>query len=243
MKAIIPMAGRGSRFAHIDLPKPLIPVLDKTMLAWSLESIFYSFPRLRTKEFIFIALREHEEKYHIREEIQKMIGIDFTIRYLDEVTDGPVSTVLTLDDMMDPEEDFFTIDCDQYIRCRGLRHTIEEAQENKWAGLIPTFEASDPAYSYVKLDRKKNIVRTAEKEVISSHAAVGIYYFGSWTIFADAAKEMIAQDTRTKNEFYMSPLYNKIIEKGGIVRIVPTEKWMTMGTPEDEKRFITAMSQ
>lgn len=243
MKAIIPMAGRGSRFGHIQLPKPLIPVLDKPMLAWSLESILYSFPRLRTKDFIFIALREHEEKYHMRDEVEKLIGRDFTMRFLDDVTDGPVCTVLTLDDIMDPEEDFFTIDCDQYVRCRKLREYIDEAQEKKWAGLIPTFEASDPAYSYAEVNKKGNVIRTAEKEVISSHAAVGIYYFGSWQIFSRAAKETIEQNARTKNEFYMSPLYNKIIEKGGVVRIVPTEKWMTMGTPEDEKRFIEAMTK
>lgn len=238
MKIVVPMAGRGSRFAPSDIPKPLIPILGKPMLAWSLESVLYSFPRVRAKDFIFISLREHEEKFQITDQVERMIGKGFQIKFLDTVTDGPVCTVLTIKDLLDPEEDFLTCDCDQYFRCRALRSTVEEAREHGWAGLIPTFESRSTAYSYVKLDRKKNATATAEKKVISSHAAIGIYYFGKSTIFTDAAEEMVRDDLRTKNEFYMSPLYNIVIKNGGTVRIVQTEKWQTLGTPEEAQQFI-----
>ncbi len=237
------MAGRGSRFAGVKEPKPLIDVLGKPMLQWSIESVLYSFPKVKPQDFIFISLAEHEKQFHITKKVENIIGHGFQIHYLPDVTDGPVCTVMSIEPFIDPEEDFFTIDCDQYIRCSGLAASIEDAREKKWAGLVPTFEANSEAYSYVRLDSAGNAKETAEKQIISSHAAAGIYYFSTAKIFMDAGHQMVQDNLRTKNEFYMSPLYNIIIKKGGIVRIVPVEEWLTLGTPEDAAHFINTIQK
>lgn len=243
MKIVIPMAGRGSRFAGIKEPKPLIEILGKPMLQWSIESVQYSFPKAKPEDYIFISLAEHEKQFHITKRVENIIGSGFQIHHLPDVTDGPVCTVMSIEHLLDPEEDFFTIDCDQHIRCSQLATQIQKAQELGWAGLIPTFEAQSEDYSYVKLDPQGNASETAEKQVISSHAAAGIYYFSSTNIFMNAAREMVRDNLRTKNEFYMSPLYNIVIKQGGIVRIVPVEEWLTLGTPEDAKHFINTIQK
>ncbi len=242
MKVVIPMAGRGSRFADSTIPKPLINILGKPMLQWSIESVKYSFPEITPEDFIFISLQEHEDHYQISERVKEIIGEGFAITFLADVTDGPVCTVMTLKNILDPQEDFLTIDCDQHIRCSKLAAYIEDARINRWAGLVPTFEANSTDYSYIKLDTHGNATETAEKQVISTHAAAGIYYFRTARIFMNAAAEMVEKNVRTKNEFYMSPLYNIIIKQGGIVRIVPTEKWQTLGTPADAELFIKTMN-
>ena len=58
----------------------------------------------------------------------------------------------------------------------------------------------------------------------------------------DAAREMVENNLRTKNEVYMSPLYNVIIKQGGKVRIVPVEEWLTLGTPDDAQHFIDSIT-
>ena len=212
------------------------------MLQFTVESVQYSFPTIKPEDFVFIALREHEEKFAISKRVEEILGSGFNISFLDEVTDGPVSTVLTLKNTLNPDEDFFTVDCDQYFRSSTLSTRIAEAQQKGWHGLIPTYTSDNPAYSYVKLDETGFATETAEKQVISNNAASGIYYFSSGRLFMDAAEEMVKNNLRTKNEFYMCPLYNILIKKGCKIKIVEVEKWMTLGTPEDAAHFIKEMT-
>ena len=57
MNIVMPMAGRGSRFAEIgiDVPKPLIDVRGRPMYAWAMESL----PLELASRVIFICLQEH----------------------------------------------------------------------------------------------------------------------------------------------------------------------------------------
>ena len=65
----------------------------------------------------------------------------------------------------------------------------------------------------MELNEHDHVVKTAEKKVISDKACVGIYYFKSGALFCANAREMIERDLRTNNEFYITPLYNLLLEK------------------------------
>ena len=56
MKVVIPLAGRGSRFkeAGFKLPKPLISLIKKPMIAWATANLDFS-----PENLIFLILREH----------------------------------------------------------------------------------------------------------------------------------------------------------------------------------------
>ena len=60
---LVPMAGAGSRFVQAGFtePKPLIPVLGKTMVEWAMES-FNFLDKLKNYRLIFVVLHEHIEK-------------------------------------------------------------------------------------------------------------------------------------------------------------------------------------
>ena len=67
MKVVVTMAGQGSRFGghSFGMPKPLIPVAGRPMIAWALESL----RRVAYSHIIFVALAEHESTHGVTESI------------------------------------------------------------------------------------------------------------------------------------------------------------------------------
>ncbi|MFM5952625.1 MAG: NTP transferase domain-containing protein, partial [Micrococcales bacterium] len=67
LNIVVPMAGRGSRFAeagYLD-PKPLIPIHGKPMIRWVIENLTPT----AEHRFIFIAQRAHAEQYGLGEKL------------------------------------------------------------------------------------------------------------------------------------------------------------------------------
>jgi ribose 5-phosphate isomerase B len=89
----------------------------------------------------------------------------------------------------------------------------------------------------VELDDDGYAVRTAEKEVISQNAAVGVYYYKTGKLFVEYAERLIEEDVRIKNEFYICPMYNYFIEAGLKVGIQQVEKMHVLGTPAELEFF------
>jgi NDP-sugar pyrophosphorylase family protein len=68
MKALIPMAGAGSRFedAGYTFPKPLIDVAGKPMIQVVIETL------PECDEYIFLCRAEHIEKYNLVEMLESI---------------------------------------------------------------------------------------------------------------------------------------------------------------------------
>ena len=105
-------------------------------------------------------------------------------------------------------------------------------------GFLLTFKANSTAHSYVELDSDGLATRTAEKEVISQNAAVGVYYYKTGKMFVEYAEEMISKNIRTKGEFYICPMYNLMIRDGARVGINQVEKMHVLGTPAELEFFV-----
>ncbi len=99
MKVVVPMAGRGSRFSQrgIDLPKPLIPVAGRPMVAQALDSL----TEIDYSDILFVVLREHEEQYNVSRTLRTMIGERATFVFLADVTEGQLCTVLAAREFID----------------------------------------------------------------------------------------------------------------------------------------------
>ena len=71
MIAVLPMAGRGSRFSGSGYaqPKPLIPVHGTPMFARALGSI----SKLDVTKLVVVTLKEHDIDYHASELIKKLL--------------------------------------------------------------------------------------------------------------------------------------------------------------------------
>src|SRR4029077_1259275 len=105
-------------------------------------------------------------------------------------------------------------------------------------GCILTFDNDHSKWSYAKLGEDGFVKEVREKEVISNHATVGIYYWSKGKDFVRYAKQMITKDKKVKGEFYVCPVYNELIEDGGKVRIYDCHKMYGVGTPDDLVYFM-----
>ena len=92
MLLIIPMAGRGSRYANegYNTPKPLVEIAGKPMVYHAFQSV----KNVPYTKLIFIALKEHEIQYGVSNILKKYISQDFELILIDEVTEGQLCTVL-----------------------------------------------------------------------------------------------------------------------------------------------------
>ncbi|HKD38414.1 MAG TPA: hypothetical protein VKB78_16485, partial [Pirellulales bacterium] len=57
--------------------------------------------------------------------------------------------------------------------------------------------------------------------------------------FVQHAHRMIADNDRVNNEFYVAPIYNRMIAAGADIRIDPADDVWCLGTPEDLQHFRT----
>ena len=105
------------------------------------------------------------------------------------------------------------------------------------AGIL-TFKSTHPKWSFAKCDSNGFVTEVAEKNPISDIATVGIYYWKKGSDYVKYAKQMIANDIRVNNEFYVCPVFNQAIEDGKKVKTYNIEKMWGIGTPEDLEFFV-----
>ena len=233
---VIPMAGQGSRFSEAGFadPKPLIAVHGRTMI----ELVVGNLRPARAHRFIFICRREHAERYALRERLARWApGAQIVL--LDAVTEGAACTVLTARHLIGAGP-LMIANSDQYVDI--AMDTYLDAAD-ALDGMIMTMTADDPKWSFVGLTPDGLVERVVEKQVISSEATVGIYNFANGADFVRAADAMIARDERVNGEFYVAPVYNRMIAAGariGIHNIGAEARGMYgLGTPADLDLFLT----
>ena len=210
LNIVIPMAGRGSRFADAGYkdPKPLIPVHGKPMIQVVVENLT---PK-REHRFIFICQNQHIKEYGLTEKL-KSYAENVEIIGIDGITEGQVCTVLKAKSLIDNDEPLMTANSDQFIDF-DINDYLSCMDSNNLDGLIMTMKADDPKWSYAKTDANGFVIETAEKKVISKDATVGIFNFKHGKDLVSSAEQMIQDDIRVNNEFYTCPCYNYLIKRG-----------------------------
>jgi RpiB/LacA/LacB family sugar-phosphate isomerase len=166
--------------------------------------------------------------------LRSKFGEDIKIVVIDRVTDGSVSTCLLAKEYIDNDLPLIIYTPDVYFENKFSPSEIDPELE----GFLLTFKANSAAHSYVELDENGHAIRTAEKEVISQNAAVGVYYYKTGKMFVKYAEEMISKNIRTKGEFYICPMYNLMIRDGAKVGIKQVEKMHVLGTPAELEFFV-----
>ncbi|MBA3538038.1 MAG: glycosyltransferase family 2 protein [Deltaproteobacteria bacterium] len=234
MNIVMPMAGRGSRFAEVGfaLPKPLIDVRGRPMYAWAMDSL----PLGLAKRVIFICLAEHLRDRALADDIRtRYAAFDPVIVALDHVTEGQACTVLEARTWIDTAEPLVIYNADTFCKT-GLEERLRTISPDI-AGLLSVFEAPGDKWSFARTDGSDRVVETAEKRRISEWATTGLYHFTRGSDFVQHADAMIAANERERGEFYVAPVYNRLIAAGGDVRIDIADEVWVLGTPEDLADF------
>ena len=236
MIVVVPMAGRGSRFANegYKTPKPLIEVEGKPMFAWAIRSL----DGVAYNRVVVIALKEHEEEYQVSKKIAEHIqGVEVNLILLDEVTEGQLCTVLTAKEFINKEEDVLVISSDTWV-VSSIGSDIKNKPE-ACKGLISVANMPGDRWSFAKLDEAENVVEVAEKKRISDHASTGLYYFTSGKQLVHESEAMISNQETTRGEYYVIPVYQKLIDQGEVVRVSLAERMWDMGTPDSLQQFLS----
>lgn len=223
------MAGLGSRFSSQGYsdPKPLIKFLGKHMIQHVVEHV-----GLMQNEHIFLCQKTHVEKYKLHELFASFLS-NFKIVEVDGLTEGAACTVMLADSVLNPDDEVLLVNSDQLVH---WDRDLNELHGDDVGGAIYYFKGTGPKWSYARINREGYVIEVAEKKQISDYATSGMYYWKKWSYFMDAAKEMIAENDRTNNEFYVAPVYNYAIDKKIIV--IPVGAVDQVGTPEELNEYL-----
>jgi dTDP-glucose pyrophosphorylase len=105
------------------------------------------------------------------------------------------------------------------------------------AGIL-TFKSTHPKWSFVKIDENGFVTEVAEKNPISDIATVGVYFWKKGSDYVKYAEQMIKNNKRFNNEFYVCPVFNEAIADGKKIKIFNIERMWGIGTPEDLNYFL-----
>lgn len=236
LNIVVPMAGRGSRFANVGykMPKPLIDVNGRYMIEVVTDNIC---PDCEHR-FLYLCLQEHLERYDLAARLER-IQPGCVIVPVDRVTEGAACTVLLAESYINNQDSLMIANADQYVDIDINSYLDEMGNAD---GLIMTMYADDPKWSYISFDGNGYVRSVREKEVISNEATVGIYNFRHGCDFVRYAHEMIAENMRVNGEFYVAPVYNKLIEAGKKIAFYNVGSvgsgMYGLGTPEDLGSFL-----
>ena len=227
---LLPIAGKAQRFIDegYPMPKPLIHAGNDQIIDLSLSSI-----NIEDCNLIFVVRSDHILNFNIDKILKMKFGEDITIKTVDTITRGALETCYLAVKDIDLSLPLIIYTPDVHFQPVFNPDIIEEDVD----GFLLTFPANSPDHSYVKLDEEGKATLVAEKEVISSHANVGLYHFKTGDLFIKYAKEMIENMMMVKNEFYIAPTYNLLIRDELLIKTESTEKMYVLGTPENLKFY------
>lgn len=251
VQLLFPMGGLGTRFANIGIstPKPLIHVDGNAMIFKAVSSfdglLERGGGRIRVR-LIFIVRQEHEEQFQLRTKLAEVFAgrpnLDVCFVMMTHDTRGAAETCLLARDILDPAAPVVIMDCDTFFRSAKyeevlMQMALEPNLDDGIAGLLVHFRSQAPRYSYALVDEETGyVVRTAEKVPISDRSLIGAYAFGSAALFIAAAEKLVASPIDPEKgvkEYYISLVFNFLLQDGRKVVAVERDDYASFGTPEE----------
>lgn len=237
LNLVMPMGGGGTRFGNngFEIPKPLLKLYGKPFFYWATRSV-EKFVELES--LTFVVLEEHVKEFKIDEEIRKFFP-DANIVTIPEILPGAVLTCKAGINNISNNTPILFNDCDHLFLCQEFYEFCKNARFTEVDGALLTFKSDEDKFSYVAYGSDGYINRTVEKEVISDDAICGAYYFKDKDTFLDATEEYLTKCAY--KEFFVSGVYNILIEHGKKIKSFHTDVHVSFGTPEEYKAAGTSL--
>lgn len=233
---IMPMAGVGSRFSsdNFSVPKPLIEIHGKPFFYWAVQSIkkFVSINSLT-----FILLKPHVEEFNIDKKILSYFQ-DAKFKIIPKILNGPVLTCLGGIENIPENEPIIFNDCDHIFYCKQFYEFLDNKCSLEPDGGLLTFESNDSKFSFAEFDKSGNLIKTAEKIVISNNAICGAYYFKNKEIFESSAKEYL--NSCENKEYFLSGVYNIMSKHNKSIKNFKVDYHLSFGTENEYKSALNS---
>jgi glucose-1-phosphate thymidylyltransferase len=239
MKAVIPLAGRGTRLRPHTLttPKPLVHVGGRPVMSYILDDLV----ALGVTEVVFVigylgdavkawVAREYPniEAHYVVQEVQDgtagavklaepWAGEELLILFVDTLFDADLSLVRTLDP--------------------------------SWAGVIWAKEVEDyQRFGVIVTDDDGAMTRIVEKpsEPVSKLANIGLYYIRDTPLLFEGIDHVLAGGTGKGGEFYLTDAFQYMVDQGARIRTAPVGGWYDCGKVDaliDTNRHLLATTR
>ena len=225
MKAVIPLAGRGTRLRpHTYVtPKPLLHVAGRPVMSYILDDLL----ELGIHEIVFVV-------GYLREVIQEYIATEYpaiTAHYtLQEVQDGTARAVKLAQPFIDEEALVLFVDT---LFDADLSLTTRLSED--WAGVIWAKEVEDyQRFGVIVTDEKGAMTRIVEKpsEPISKLANIGLYHIRDHELLFQGIDEVLGSEPGPGGEFFLTDAFQYMVDRGARLYAAPVEGWYDCGKPE-----------
>ena len=154
-------------------------------------------------------------------------------------TEGQVETVLHTRHLVKPNNSIMIYNIDTHFVSTRLKSKILTLKNRGVNGLLGCFESDDENLSFIKLNERGFVEEVKEKEKISKYASTGLYLFTNAEEFFEAGKQMVENNNKVKDEYYVSEIYNILLRSNKKFEIDVAEEFAPLGTPKDLKKFET----
>jgi NDP-sugar pyrophosphorylase family protein len=243
MQIVIPMSGFGERFrrAGYPVPKPLIPVDGKPIIAHVLDM----FPG--ETDVLFICNEDHlaEPAYRMAEILKRYCPTGRIVGIPSHKT-GPIGAVLKARGHVRTDEPVYVSYCDYscYWDWADFKSFVAETG---CGGAIPAYRGFHPHslgstfYAYIQqtdlwlsdIQEKKPFT----DQPINEFASSGGYYFRTGSLLLDVFDEVLDRDLNVNGEYYVSLAYKVMAERQEPVAVYGLQHFMQWGTPQDLQEY------
>lgn len=223
MKAIIPVAGAGTKLRPLTYtqPKALIPLAGKTILSVIVDQLLEA----GVKDFVFVI-------GYLGEKIQRYIAktypnLSYTLInqndrrgtghaiWLTKEAVGNEEVIIVLGDTV----------CDYNVK-DVINSSISQ---------IGVRKVDDPrGFGVAELDDKDHVLRMVEKPLIpkSNMAMVGVYYIKETEALYDALSKHLNTRTGEEGEYHLTNALQQMIESGTDFKAFRVNNWFDCGKKE-----------
>ena len=243
MKIILPMAGTGNRFVQKGYsdPKPLIRVNGKRII----EYIVDMFDR-ENDEFVFICNDVHLATTEMKSVLSGLVK-NCEIISMPQHKLGPVYTVQQAYDYIEDDEEVIVSYCDNPHLWD--RVDFQKAMhEGGFDGCVLTHTGIHPhTLANTKMAFVKGSAGVLEEikekacytdDPMSEHASTGVYYFKRGKDIKKYFDLAVERGIQYNGEFYVTLVYNLLVQDGLKVGYYDTPFVTVFGTPEEVENFL-----
>ena len=225
MKAIIPLAGKGTRLRpHTHLtPKPLVKVGGRPVMSYILDDLV----ELGVLEVVFVVgyLGDVIRAYIERE--YPMIRGHYVVQ---EVQDGTAGAVKLAEPWAD--EDLLILFVDTIFDADlGMVKKLGP----EYAGVIWAKEVEDyQRFGVILTDAGGAMTRIIEKpkEPISKLANIGLYYIRDFDLLFEGIHHVLENPPGASGEYFLTDAFQYMVDQGAKLLVAPVAGWYDCGKPD-----------
>lgn len=222
MKAVIPLAGKGTRLRpHTHhVPKPLVRVAGKPVMSYILDDLL----DLGIDEVVFIV-------GYLQDTIREYISSEYpgiSAHYVvQSVQDGTAGAVKLAEPYADDELLILFVDT-LFDADLGLAERLPADQ----SGVIWAKEVEDyQRFGVIVTDEDGFMTRIVEKpsEPISKLANIGLYFIRDYALLFEGINHTLASDPGPSGEYFLTDAFQYMVDHGARIQTAPVGGWYDCG--------------